>query len=122
MDNKEFGRKSCYLEEWVDKEACNKEGLETFKPRVFILGERHGRTHLKPRHEQKLDSLGLDSQWSFPWRSFCHAKQNSAGNDSLMPNSPIFPNYLSATESVTAKTRSLSNPKHRMGYVEFCKR
>ena len=119
-DKKEFGRNSYRLEQWMEKEAWNREGLDTFKPIVLILGERHGRTLLKPRNEQKLDSLGLDSQWSFPRRSFCLEKQNSAGNNSLMPNSPIFPTYLGATESVKAKTRSLSTPKQWMGYLDSC--
>jgi len=107
VEDKEFGRKSCRLEQLLNKEApCN--------------FERYGRTQIKPRNEGKQDSLEtlLDSKWSFPRRSFCHMKQNSAGNDSLMPNSPIFRTYMSATESTKAKERSLSTPKQRTGYVD----
>ncbi|KAG2687222.1 hypothetical protein I3843_09G042300 [Carya illinoinensis] len=98
VDNKKFGKRSFRLEELLDKEqACNMEGV----------GERNERKQIKPKNERKQVSLGLDSQWSFPRRSFCHVKQNSAGNDSLMPNSPIFRTYMSATESAKAKQRSL---------------
>ena len=57
-DNKEFGRNSCQLEQWMENEAWNREGLDTFNPTVLILGERHGRTQLKPRNEQN------NSQWT----------------------------------------------------------
>ncbi|KAG6640974.1 hypothetical protein CIPAW_09G041400 [Carya illinoinensis] len=91
--------------------ACNMEGV----------GERNEQKQIKPKNEQKQVSLGLDSQWSFPRRSFCPVKQNSAGNDSLMPNSPIFRTYMSATESAKAKQRSLSTPKQRIiGYLDGC--
>ncbi|XP_041024529.1 uncharacterized protein LOC121265109 [Juglans microcarpa x Juglans regia] len=112
VDNKKFGKRSCRLEQLLDKEqACNMEGV----------GDRNGQKQIKPRNERKQVSLGLDSQWSFPRRSFCHAKQNSTGNDSLMPNSPIFRTYMSATESAKAKQRSLSTPKQRIiGYLDGC--
>lgn len=112
-DDKEFGRRSCRLEQLLKK--------EDFEPAaVSVQGERHGRTQINPRKERKQDSLEtlLDSKWSFPRRSFCHMKQNSAGNDSLMPNSPIFRTYMSATESTKAKERSLSTPKQRTGYLD----
>lgn len=122
MDNKKLGRRSCLLEQLLDKEQeCNMEGLETFKPTVLVLGEMNRRKQVKPRNDRKQVSPGLDSQWSFPRRSFCHAKQNSAGNyDSLMPNSPIFRTYMSATESAKAKARPLSTPKQRIGYLDGC--
>ena len=112
-DEKEFGRRSCRLEQLLNKEALEAAA-------VSVQGERYGRTQTKARNEGKQDCLGevLDSQWSFPRRSFCHMKQNSAGNDSLMPNSPIFRTYMSATESTKAKERSLSTPKQRTEYVD----
>ncbi|KAF5474191.1 hypothetical protein F2P56_006110 [Juglans regia] len=112
VDNKKFGKRSCRLEQLLDKEqACNMEGV----------GDRNGQKQIRPRNERKHVSLGLDSQWSFPRRSFCHAKQNSDTNDSLMPNSPIFRTYMSATESAKAKQRSLSTPKQRIiGYLDGC--
>ncbi|KAE8098714.1 hypothetical protein FH972_016757 [Carpinus fangiana] len=108
-DEKEFGRRSCRLEQLLNKEALEAAA-------VSVQGERYGRA----RNDGKQDCLGeaLDSQWSFPRRSFCHMKQNSAGNDSLMPNSPVFRTYMSATESTKAKERSLSTPKQRTEYVD----
>lgn len=56
----------------------------------------------------------VNSPFSQPRRSLCHIKQRSIGDDGSLPSSPVFPTYMAATKSATAKSRSLSTPKQRI--------
>ncbi|GFP92905.1 protein iq-domain 31 [Phtheirospermum japonicum] len=67
------------------------------------------------KNETVEDSKSLYSQ---PRRSFCHVKQKSIGDYGSLPNSPVFPAYMAATESTKAKSRSFSTPRQRMKLCE----
>lgn len=86
--------------------------METLKPIVhsnLINSEMLG-TSEKLKSARNSDSLQvLSSQFPFSRSSFFHEKQNSGGDESLMPSSPVFPTYMALTETTKAKTRSNTN-------------
>ncbi|KAJ7972171.1 Protein IQ-DOMAIN like [Quillaja saponaria] len=120
--NKDFGRGSCRLEQLVGKETCNTEGLQTLKsaiPSTLISKELYGtRVTLKNTRKEDLQE-GLNSQASYQRRSIFHVKQNPAGDDSSMPNSPAFSTNMVVTESAKEKARSMSTPRQRAGFPDI---
>lgn len=63
----------------------------------------------------------LSSRISIPRKSFSHVKRCSIGDESSMPNSPVFPKYMAVTESSKAKVRSMSTPRQRGGgFLDIC--
>lgn len=66
-----------------------------------------------PLKHHHIEDSELDPPISIPRRSFHHKKQNSIGNDTAFPSSPIVPTYMAATESAKAKSRSMSSPRLR---------
>lgn len=107
---KEYGRESGRtLGQWLHEEACRRNVLELY-----------GSTQVAQKNVKKEDSQeALNSQISLPRKSFSHVKKGSAGDDSSMPNSPVFPTYMSVTESAKAKVRSLSTPRQRTEFLEL---
>ncbi|CAA0829849.1 Unknown protein [Striga hermonthica] len=62
---------------------------------------------------------GLNSPSSQSRRSFCHISRNKSISDyGSLPNSPVFPAYMAATESTKAKSRSFSTPRQRLRLCE----
>lgn len=118
--------------------AYDREELETLKPILhsnLIKSEMLGATQIKLKSARNSDSLQLlSSQFPFSRSSFCHEKQNSGGDDSLLPSSPVFPTYMALTETTKAKissnmsmnesaktkTRSMSTSKQRVEFQEGC--
>lgn len=116
---KETGRQSCRFNHCNEVEVLErgeKERSRSFAhPNVFA-GHADKMRQLKlinnAGKEDPTEPL-INSPYSLPRRSFCHVKQKSIGDDSSLPNSPIVPTYMAATESAKAKTRSMSTPKQR---------
>ncbi|OMO86088.1 IQ motif, EF-hand binding site [Corchorus olitorius] len=120
---KETG-KSNFVEAEANAEANKRERLMILKPKVasnLSNWEVHGPPHIRYRNAQKQETLdGLNSPFLFPRRSFCRVQQRAAGDEGSIPNSPVFPTYMAATECAKAKARSLSTPRQRVGFLDTC--
>ncbi|XP_038701613.1 protein IQ-DOMAIN 14 isoform X2 [Tripterygium wilfordii] len=112
-------RKSWWPYQCTHVEGQDREASGILKQTVssnLITSEIFDTAQVKLRNTQKQDSIeGLHSPHSFPRRSFCRTQRNIAEDDaSSIPNSPVFPTYLAATESALAKARSSSTPRQRV--------
>ena len=64
--------------------------------------------------EEHLQEDEMISRFSFPRNSFSCVKKNFVVDESSMPNSPIFPTFM----SVRGKARSMSTPRQRTGFMD----
>ncbi|TYJ18530.1 hypothetical protein E1A91_A09G130000v1 [Gossypium mustelinum] len=81
-------------------------------PSNLSTWEVNGPPHVRHRKLKKQqDTLnGMNPLFSFPRRSFSRTQQSAAGDEGSIPNSPVFPSYMGATECAKAKARSRSTP------------
>ncbi|KAI3446518.1 hypothetical protein Pfo_003183 [Paulownia fortunei] len=111
-------RRSIRFDQSAELEVHQREETEKLKPMLrsnTIAVDTTRLAQLKLRTPHKHETIeDLNSPFSLPRRSFCHVKQKSIGDCGSLPNSPIFPAYMAATESTKAKSRSLSTPKQRL--------
>ncbi|XP_027364331.1 protein IQ-DOMAIN 14 [Abrus precatorius] len=108
LHNKDFGRESCRtLGEWLHKETYNWDVLykQTLPSNLITM-------------KRELQEDGLSSQISIPRKSFSLVKRTSIGDESSMPNSPVFPTFMAVTESSKAKVRSMSTPRQRTAFMD----
>ncbi|KAI8562345.1 hypothetical protein RHMOL_Rhmol03G0029300 [Rhododendron molle] len=114
------GRWSNQLDQRVDSESCRRRELNSTVCSNSMSFGIYGTTQMmKQRNLTEQNPVGeMNSQLTLPRRSFSHVKHKSIGDESSLPNSPIFPTYMAATESTKAKERSFSTPKQRQGIFD----
>ncbi|KAI7998744.1 hypothetical protein LOK49_LG10G02795 [Camellia lanceoleosa] len=121
---KENGRWSNHLEQRVlESEAYKRREMLNCKSIAcsnFLAGDMYRTTRLRLINTLNQDSVELNSLFTHPRRSFCHVKQKSIGDKTFLPNSPISPTYVVATESAKVKARSISTPKQQLGFLDTC--
>nr|GLL24556.1 protein IQ-DOMAIN 14-like isoform X1 [Ipomoea trifida] len=108
LTNKE-NQGSCRFDQWA----------ESGTPKRTTLADRlRSFAHSNARKQDYAEEL--NSPLSLPRRSFSLVKQKSTSDDSSLPDSPMFPAYMAATESAKAKMRSMSTPKQRVRLYDTC--
>ncbi|KAF9589227.1 hypothetical protein IFM89_020665 [Coptis chinensis] len=114
------------LNHWLEEsgEAQERKCRISINSNLFVTSSPVQR-NVQGRTEHRLGELkhndlllaGRSSPISTPRRSFDRPRRSSI-EDSDSLGSPVLPNYMSATESVKARLRSISLPKQRQGLVD----
>ncbi|XP_019162999.1 PREDICTED: protein IQ-DOMAIN 14-like isoform X1 [Ipomoea nil] len=117
LTNKE-NQGSCRFDQWGEsgtpKRTTLADKLRSFAHSNVHGGDMNQMAQVQGRYEE------LNSPLSLPRRSFSLVKHKSTSDDSSLPDSPMFPPYMAATESAKAKMRSMSTPKQRVRLYDTC--